>query len=105
MLAILDEAARELDAAVEYVEEERVGYGRLLLDDFERKVDQILAFPGSGSMVEGMANDFQLRSFPLLRFGYAILVGPIQGIPTIIAVVHHSREPGYWMDRLAGRLQ
>jgi toxin ParE1/3/4 len=99
-LAILDEALRELDEAVEYLEAERMGFGRLLLADFERKLDQILAFPASGSWVEGVAPDYRIRSFPLLKFGYSILVGIVDDAPTIIAFVHHSREPGYWIDRL-----
>jgi hypothetical protein len=102
VLAILDEAARELDEAAEYLEAERVGFGRFLLEEFDRKLDQILAFPNSGSWVDGVANEYQLRSFPLLRFGYSIVVGLIRGVPTIVAFVHHSREPGYWLDRLGG---
>jgi plasmid stabilization system protein ParE len=101
-LAILDEALRELDEAAEYLEAERAGFGRLLLAEFDRKLEQILAFPGSGSWVEDMAPEYRVRSFPLLRFGYSILVGSIDGVPTIIAFVHHSREPGYWLARLEG---
>jgi hypothetical protein len=41
-----------------------------------------------------------IRAFPLSRFRYSILVGLIDGVPTIIAFVHQSREPGYWLDRL-----
>lgn len=35
---ILDEAADELEAAAAYLELERVGYGRLFLDDYEEKL-------------------------------------------------------------------
>lgn len=100
VLPILDEAADELDAAVEYLEARREGSGRSLLEDFDRKLDQILMFPDSGSLVADAPNEYMIRSFPLLRFGYSILVGSIHGVPTIIAFIHQSREPGYWRLRL-----
>jgi len=100
VLAILDEALRELDAAAEYLEGERSGYGRLLLLAFDRKLELILAFPTSGSRVEGVAPEHGLRSYPISRFGYSILVGTIDGVATIIAFMHQSREPGYWRDRV-----
>ena len=44
-LRILDEAAREVEAAAEYIEEQRTGYGRLFVQAYEKKLAQIARFP------------------------------------------------------------
>jgi toxin ParE1/3/4 len=100
VLPILDEAAQELDAALGYLEAEGAGSGRALLAAFDRKLDQILMFPESGPRVLGTPDHYMIRAFPLSRFRYSIIVGLIDSVPTIIAFVHQSREPGYWLDRL-----
>lgn len=51
-------------------------------------------------MLRGAPEGYDLRAFWMRRYGYKIIVGRIGGVPTIIAVMHHSREPGYWLDRL-----
>ena len=48
---ILDEAAEEVVAAADYIEEEREGYGRLFLDAYGAKLAQIARFPRSGARV------------------------------------------------------
>lgn len=99
-LRILDEAAREVEAAAEYIEEQRTGYGRLFVQAYEKKLAQITRFPASGPALTDTVSGYELRTFWIRRFGYSIIVGVIEGAPTIIAVMHHSREPGYWQDRL-----
>ena len=99
-LRILDEAAREVDAAAAYLEEQRAGYGRLFVGAYEQKLAQIARFPESGPPTPGAPDGYELRSFWIRKFGYSIIVGMIGGDWTIIAVMHHSREPGYWLDRL-----
>ena len=99
-LRILDEAAREVDAAVEYVEQEREGYGLVLLDEYTDKLQQIRRFPQSAPLLRGTPRGYALRAFSLRRFRYSIIVGEVEGIATIIAFAHHSRTPDYWYDRL-----
>lgn len=99
-LRILDEAARELDEAVAYVEGERLGYGRLLLDEYAEKLRQVSRFPGSGPLVANAPDGCLLRSFSLRRFHYSLIVGILDGTPTLIAFAHQNRSPGYWYDRL-----
>ena len=99
-LRILKEAADELDGAVAYVEHERRGYGRVLLEEYADKLRQLSRFPGSGPLVDGAPPGYSLRSFSLRRFRYSLIVGVLDGIPTLIAFAHHSRAPSYWYDRL-----
>ncbi len=100
-LRILDEAADELTEAADYLEQERPGYARVFLAAYAEKVEQILAFPSSGPAINHVPTD--LRVFSIQRFHYSIIVGMIGGVPTIIAVAHQHREPGYWRKRLTNK--
>lgn len=97
---IVDEAAKELDAAAAYLEEERPGYARLFLQAYERKLHQLVHFPESGPLIRNAPAGYELRSYAIRRFRYSIIAGLIDGIPTIVAVAHASRQPGYWRKRL-----
>ena len=99
-LRILDEAASELDAAVAYVEGEREGYGQILLDEYAEKLQQIRRLPQSAPALLDAPRGYALRAFSLRRFRYSIIVGEVEGVPTIIAFAHQSRAPGYWYERL-----
>ncbi|GEM_PF-198664 len=99
-LRILDEAAREVEAAAEYIEEQRTGYGRLFVLAYEKKLAQIARFPESGPPLADVVPGYELRAFWIREFGYTVIIGVIEGAPTIIAVMHHSRKPGHWQDRL-----
>ncbi len=98
---ILDEAVEELDAAAAHLEEARPGYARGFLEAYEEKLRQLVRFPESGPLVKNAPAGCELRSFLLRKFRYSIIAGAIGGIPTIVAVAHTSREPGYWRDRLS----
>jgi len=99
-LRILKEAAEELRDAVSYIESEREGYGRILLDEYEDKLRQISRFPRSGRAMTEVPRDYALQVFSLRRFRYSLVVATIDGTPSLIAFAHHSRAPGYWRDRL-----
>jgi hypothetical protein len=57
-------------------------------------------FPESGPLIKNAPDEYQLRSFLIRKFRCSIIAGVIDGIPTIVAVAHASRHPGYWRDRL-----
>lgn len=38
--------------------------------------------------------------FSMRTFRYSLIVGVLRGAPTIVAVAHESREPGYWRERV-----
>lgn len=99
-LRILDEAAADVDAAAAYLEEQRAGYGRMFIEAYENKLAQIRRFPESGPPLLNVPSGYDLRSFWIRKFGYSIIVGLFGGVPTVIAVMHHSRKPGTWLDRL-----
>lgn len=97
---ILDEAADELEAAAAYLEAERRGYARVFLEAYEEKLRQLVRFPESGPLIKNAPPGCELRSFLMRRFRYSVVAGVIDGVPTIVAVAHTSREPGYWRERV-----
>lgn len=99
-IRLLEEAGEELDAAVALLESEREGYGLLFLEVYEDKLRQVRRFPESGAAIRDRKSAHQLRSFPLDRFRYSLIVriGPEEA--TIIAIAHQSRQPGYWRTRM-----
>ena len=97
---ILDEAADELDAAAAYLERERPGHAAAFLDAYEKKLRQLVRLPKSGPLVKNAPDGHELRAFSMRRFRYSIIIGVMDGVPTIVAIAHTSRGPGYWRDRL-----
>ena len=97
---ILQEAAEELDAAVAHLERERPGYAVLFLKAYEEKLRQLAYFPASGPVVTNAPGGYPLRTFLIAKFPYSIIACPIEGVVTIVAVAHTSRQPGYWRGRV-----
>ncbi len=97
---ILDEAAEELSAVAAYLEEQRPGYGRRFLLNYQQKLQQMIRFPESAPLVNDMPEAYEIRSFALLQFRCSIIVARVEGVQVIVAVAHQSRKPAYWLDRL-----
>lgn len=47
----------------------------------------------------GFPRDIEVRAFPLRRFRYSLMLVFEAAGPTICAVAHQSRRPGYWYHR------
>ena len=67
---------------------------------YEEKLRQLARFPASGPAIQNAPRRYPLRAFLIGKFPYSIIAGPIDGVMTIVAVAHTSREPGYWRDRV-----
>jgi len=99
-IGIHAEAELELEAAFEYLEEERPGHGLQLLERYRAQVGQIIQYPSSGTPVLGYAKEHDVRKFHLAQFSYALVVATVAGRRTIVAVTHHKRREDYWRERL-----
>jgi len=65
------------------------------LDDLDRAVRRIAAFPLANTEIEE-----GLRRCLLSKFPYGIIYGLDSEIVIVVAVAHLHREPRYWIDRL-----
>lgn len=89
------EAEAEFKDAVEFYDEREAGLG----DNFEREVlatiERILLHPNSWPRITLRTHRCLCNKFP-----YSIVYGKAGDEIVIYAVMHQSREPGYWTDRL-----
>ncbi|MCB9713119.1 MAG: type II toxin-antitoxin system RelE/ParE family toxin [Myxococcales bacterium] len=81
-------------------ERERTGYGAVLFEEVTRRVEQAARLPRSGSPLMGFEARYDVRKYVVRRFRYVVITALVDGVLTVIAVAHTSREPGYWRARL-----
>jgi len=90
----LDLAQRELDDAVAWYDEQVAGLGQDFLDELDRAIRRVVAFPSSCTEVEP-----GLRRCLMARFPYGVVYGVEQDLIVVVAVAHLHREPRYWIGR------
>lgn len=93
----LKPAQSEVDDAVSWYDSQSRSLGTQFLDDLDRAVRRIVAYPLASAIIEE-----DLRRCLLSRFPYGIVYGIDSETVIVIAVAHLHREPRYWIDRLPG---
>jgi len=88
-------AQSEVDDAVAWYDSQSRSLGIQFLDDLDRTVRRIVAYPFASTKIEE-----GLRRCLLSRFPYGIIYGIDSETVIVIAVAHLHREPRYWIDRL-----
>jgi plasmid stabilization system protein ParE len=101
-MRFLEEARDELSGAALWYEERGAGLGTRFLDEVEQALEHLAKNPAIGARweVTGVPAEVEVRRLPLRRFPY-LIVYVLAPDPTIVAVAHAHREPGYWSDRLS----
>lgn len=87
-------AERELTEAIEFYDLESPGLGGVFLDEVERALAQVEAFPEAAGAVR-----VGIRRHLLHKFPYALLYSLRADHVRILAVAHTKRRPFYWEDR------
>ncbi len=85
----------EIDDAYEWYEAQSRGLGIKFLDDLDRVIRRIKAFPLSCVEI-----DEGLWRCLFSRFPYGIIYGIDSETVIVVAVAHLHRKPRYWIDRL-----
>jgi len=91
----LKPAQSEVDDAVAWYDSQSHGLGTQFLDDLDRVIRRIVAYPLSSMEIEQ-----GLRRCLFSRFPYGIIYGIDSETVIVVAVAHLHREPKYWIDRL-----
>ncbi len=87
-------AEQELHDAASYYNALRPELGQAFLDEAERAVTQILAYPEAALLVNRTVRKKLIRRFP-----YSIMYSlRTEGI-RILAIAHQKRRPFYWRGR------
>ncbi len=88
------EALNEYGEAVQYYTEKRVEVAQAFINAIEDTVYRIRESPTRYAVIENDVRRCMARTFP-----YGILYTIEQDYILILAIMHCSREPGYWKDR------
>jgi len=89
------EALTEYSEAVLFFEDRRPGLGTDLVTDIEATIERILENPTRWRVLEEDVRRCLTHVFP-----YGVLYTIEADFILIVAVMHCSREPGYWKERL-----
>ena len=87
-------ADRELAEAAVYYEGERAGLGEEFVEAVEAAAAAIVAAPRRWPSVWQ-----RVRRYRLDRFPYGVIHRVRRHEIEVLAVMHLSRDPGYWKDR------
>ena len=95
-IRFLTMAETEVDNAVSWYQEQTEDQSLNFLNELDRAVQVIKAFPHLAAEIEP-----DIRRFVLHRFPYSLIYGIEKDAIVVIAVAHDHREPGYWSDRVS----
>ncbi len=91
----LSPARQELDDAVAWYDQQADGLEKEFLDELDRVIRRVVAYPQSAIEIEP-----GLRRGLLARFPYGLIYGEDGDVIVVVAVAHLHREPRYWADRV-----
>ena len=91
-------ARQEFLAEVAYYTEVQAGLGARFTAAVEEAAARALAFPLAGSPSVAGTRRAILKGFP-----FSLFYRPDGDNIIIFALSHHSRRPGYWVDRVSRR--
>lgn len=89
------EAKIEYFEAIAYYEERQTGLGARFTIEIEDTIQRILESPLRWQEVEDDIRRCLAHTFP-----YGVLYAVEESRILLLAVMHHSREPNYWSNRI-----
>jgi len=92
-IGILPKAEEDLEHAFDHYESQRVGLGKVLIEEFRRAVDQIREHPRAWQAMDETYRRCRLHRFPY-GIVYRIETDPEEII--IVSMMHLSQRPGAW---------
>ena len=90
----LKPAEAELEAAVDWYNQQTPGVGEDFRAEVGRAIERILTFPDGWQKIARRTRRCRTRKFP-----YGVMYQVLADRIVIVAVAHLSRKPGYWDDR------
>ena len=88
-------ADRELAEAIQFYDDRSPGLGSRFRDHVWGAVNFLRRFPLAAPVLDDGVRKYVVRKFP-----YNLLYSVEDDYIFILAVAHHKRRPGYWIDRL-----
>jgi len=88
------DVSSEIKASYDWYQEQADGLGEDFLNELEYSYQAIVEFFDTWPK---FSKDF--RRFILSRFPFSIIYRKNNESVYVIAIMHHSRKPGYWLER------
>ncbi|WP_280571028.1 type II toxin-antitoxin system RelE/ParE family toxin [Chromohalobacter sp. 296-RDG] len=96
---ILEDASQEAIEAAAWYEYEQPGLGTKFFAAVDAAIDVIEENLIPLAPLPEEAGNIRAKRLILKRFPYDIVVIELPEETVVIAVAHHSRKPGYWLER------
>ena len=93
------EAELEIQAALDWYEDQVPGLGAEFLEELKRILDLTADTPLLWPVWPGVETAYKVRRALLSRFPFGVAYLLVGEEIRIYAVAHLSRKPGYWKDR------
>lgn len=94
------EADAEYRFAGQWYEARREHLGIEFFDAVDEAIDQVLAWPQSGTVEPHMPPELPVRRLAVTRFPYHVVYLEVNERIRILAIAHDRRKPGYWKVRV-----
>ena len=94
------DAELELEAAVEWYEDQQPGLGGEFLELVEESLELILEWPRIAPVFPGWDRAPVVRTQTVARFPYRALYYLTDHELMFVAFAHNRRKPDYWKDRV-----
>ena len=89
------EIASEIKASYNWYQEQATGLGEDFIAELEAAYDAIAELPETWPKFQK-----GFRRYLLTRFPFSIIYKDTNESIFVIAVMHNSRKPGYWLNRI-----
>lgn len=95
------DARGELYAGSDHYEAKAVGLGVEFFEEAAAVVHGVCENPGQWAVIHKVGA-VEVRRAMLRRFPFNIVFIVLKDRVRVVAVAHQRRQPGYWMERIAG---
>jgi plasmid stabilization system protein ParE len=89
------EIASEIKASYNWYHEQATGLGDDFIAELEAAYDAIVELPETWPKFQK-----GFRRYLLTRFPFSIIYKDTNASIYVVAVMHNSRKPGYWLNRI-----
>jgi toxin ParE1/3/4 len=93
-LRVLDGAKADIRQSARWYEEQATGAGAALVLAVDEAIGKVMHAPERWPMLTPNYRRYVLRAYP-----YSVIYRVREDVIFVVAVAHHSREPGYWRSR------
>ena len=88
-------AAHDHKQQIAYYEDAQKGLGRRYHNEYQKALARACATPQQAPIIYPP----DLRRITLKVFHFDLIYRELHGVVQVLAIAHHRRQPGFWLDR------